>query len=290
MATKRHYVYIHRKSTTGEVFYVGKGYGKRAWKKSTRSEWWKRIEAKHGRTVEILKDDLTEDEAFALEKETILRYGRLTLCNLNDGGSGGTNPSEITRRKLSEARTGVKFTASHVEKLRLASTGRKHSDATRAKLRDLYLGKPGRPHSNATKRLLSNQRKGVTFTAEHCAKISATKTGMPGTKKSAIEREAIRQRMLGNIVSDETRRKISASTMGRTHSAEALLKITASNRFNNEKRKKIVICSNGLRFACSGDAANWLRDNGFPTASRCNIISCCTGKLKTAYGFTWSHA
>lgn len=108
MSKNLFYVYLHKKNTDKSVFYVGKGTGKRAWKKSQRSEYWKRIEKKHGRIVEILKNELNEQEAFDLEKETIKFYGRKNLCNLNDGGFGGINPSKETKIKMRLARIGKK--------------------------------------------------------------------------------------------------------------------------------------------------------------------------------------
>lgn len=89
------YVYIHRKKTTGEVFYVGKGKGKRAWDFVKRSDFWKRVKDKHGVTVEIYQNNLQEWYAFELEKELIALYGRVTdgkgsLVNLTDGGESAS--------------------------------------------------------------------------------------------------------------------------------------------------------------------------------------------------------
>ena len=85
------YVYLHRKKTTGEVFYVGKGKGKRAWDFVRRSDFWKHVENKHGVDVEIYQNNLQEWYAFELEKNLIALYGRVTdgkgsLVNLTDGG------------------------------------------------------------------------------------------------------------------------------------------------------------------------------------------------------------
>lgn len=87
------YVYLHKKKTTGEVFYVGKGCGNRAWDKNARSEFWKKIAKKHGVVVEIHSENLQEWYAFELEKSLISYYGRRqlgegTLVNLSDGGEG----------------------------------------------------------------------------------------------------------------------------------------------------------------------------------------------------------
>ena len=87
------YVYLHRKKTTGEVFYVGKGSGDRAWSASGRNDLWVRTVNKHGYTVEIFLSNLQEWYAFELEKELIALHGRLSdgkgkLVNMTDGGEG----------------------------------------------------------------------------------------------------------------------------------------------------------------------------------------------------------
>ncbi len=87
------YVYLHRKKTTNEIFYVGKGSGDRAWSTTGRSDLWTRTIKKYGYTVEIVLDNLQEWYAFELEKELIALYGRLSdgrgkLVNLTDGGEG----------------------------------------------------------------------------------------------------------------------------------------------------------------------------------------------------------
>ena len=69
------YVYLHKKKTTGEVFYVGKGCGKRAWVESNRSDHWKRVRSKYGLIVEIVMDKLQEWYAYEVEAELTLKYG-----------------------------------------------------------------------------------------------------------------------------------------------------------------------------------------------------------------------
>ena len=88
-----YYVYLHRKKTTGEVFYVGKGKNKRAWDRHGRSDLWKKTATKCEWDVEILQDNLQEWYAFELETGLIALYGRLdlgngSLVNLSDGGEG----------------------------------------------------------------------------------------------------------------------------------------------------------------------------------------------------------
>lgn len=88
------YVYGHYTADTNELFYIGKGKNRRAWSKK-RSDWWKRKVNKHGHTVKILHDNLTEDEAFAKEIELIAESKRqgIQLVNTLPGGDG--IPSEM---------------------------------------------------------------------------------------------------------------------------------------------------------------------------------------------------
>jgi hypothetical protein len=101
-------VYIHRRNDTGEVFYVGIGNEKRPYKKERRTKHWKSIVNKHGYTIEILKTDLTWEEACEEEINLIKLYGRKdlglgTLVNMTDGGEGcnGFKHSEETKKKIS---------------------------------------------------------------------------------------------------------------------------------------------------------------------------------------------
>ena len=92
-------VYIHRKETNNEIFYVGIGANeKRPYQKhkSHRNKWWLNIVNKHGRTVEILEKDLTIEEARESEMALIELIGRKDLglgplVNLTDGGEGAFN-------------------------------------------------------------------------------------------------------------------------------------------------------------------------------------------------------
>lgn len=89
------YVYLHRKKTTGEVFYVGKGTRWRAGNKVQRNIFWKRVVKKHGLIVEIVERNIQEWYALELERDLIAYYGRRDigtgcLVNLTDGGEGSS--------------------------------------------------------------------------------------------------------------------------------------------------------------------------------------------------------
>lgn len=84
------YVYGHYKADTGELFYIGKGTGQRAWHTKGRNDRWKKIVAKHGLVVEILVDNLSEEDAYAKEIELIAEIGLENLANMQEGGQGLT--------------------------------------------------------------------------------------------------------------------------------------------------------------------------------------------------------
>ena len=112
---KESYVYIHRRKTNGEIFYVGKGRSRRWGQSSDRNYRWKNIANKHGVFCEIVANSLTNEEACILEKKLITVYGRLdcktgTLANMTDGGEGvvGGRISDETRSKMRKAQAVIK--------------------------------------------------------------------------------------------------------------------------------------------------------------------------------------
>jgi hypothetical protein len=130
------YVYIHRKATTGEVFYVGKGQGDRAYSYRNRNDWWLNIAMKHGVHVDVVLDGLQEWYALELEKDLICLHGRCdigtgTLVNMTDGGEGisGLIHSEESKKKMSVSKLGnthmVGVTRSDASKKKMSEAKRK---------------------------------------------------------------------------------------------------------------------------------------------------------------------
>lgn len=117
---RKFYVYMHRKISDGTVFYVGKGCGDRKYDKFHRSKWWKSVESKHGRSIEICQEDMSESDSFLLEQWLIakFRHEGLNLVNLSDGGDGQSGWRHTTESiekiknsqiKLVYSSTGEKF-------------------------------------------------------------------------------------------------------------------------------------------------------------------------------------
>lgn len=105
-----YYVYVHKKATSGEVFYVGKGTADRAWQKGyKRNQHWKRIVDKYGYTVELVETGYQNWYAIEREIQLIEFYGINNLCNITDGGENGgagRKWSDESRAKLSASKKG----------------------------------------------------------------------------------------------------------------------------------------------------------------------------------------
>lgn len=93
--TKRYYVYRYRVYETKEVFYIGKGCGNRYKQLGlhNRGRFFMDMFNTHNCEVQILWKNMTEEDAFALEKLLIAYYKRFTnnrLANVCDGGEGAS--------------------------------------------------------------------------------------------------------------------------------------------------------------------------------------------------------
>jgi hypothetical protein len=140
------YAYLRDDNTP---YYIGKGHGKRAWKKHKNISTPTKLS-----NIVILEKNLTELGAFAIERRMIRWYGRKDLGtgilrNLTDGGDGATGkrgPQKASRSaehnaKISLALKGVKFTQERKNGL----CGRKQSDDTVAKRINKNIGKKRTP-------------------------------------------------------------------------------------------------------------------------------------------------
>lgn len=115
MLDKQFYVYVHMKATDDSVFYVGKGSKYRYTTKQGRNQYWHRIVDKHGFVAEIVKSNLSFDEANAYEIELIkqMKDQGSILCNLTDGGEGclGTKKTAEQKAAISAKNKGKKRSA-----------------------------------------------------------------------------------------------------------------------------------------------------------------------------------
>jgi group I intron endonuclease len=135
--TKKFYVYVHRYASghkEGQVFYVGKGQGRR-YKRTNRNfnRHWVNTVKKYGFIPEIVMRFYKEECAYSLERALINHYGIENLTNLTNGGVGVSSPSEEIRNKISISKIGDKnhfygkpLSDTHKEKISKSQIGDKN--------------------------------------------------------------------------------------------------------------------------------------------------------------------
>lgn len=179
------YVYLHKRGDTGEIFYVGKGKKKRAWHKRHYNPYWMRVAEKHGFTIDLRFNGLSETCAFSIEKALILSLRRsgVGLVNLTDGGEGpsGRVTTDETKLKQRAVKLGRKLTPEHSAKISISNTGKKLSDTHREALRN-------KSFSLAHRKALSAASIGRKHTPETIEKIRLLKTGLRPSPETLAKR------------------------------------------------------------------------------------------------------
>lgn len=139
-----------------EVFYVGKGSGKRYKQINNRNKFFKDMYNTHKCDVKIVKKHLSEEEAFENEKRLIKWYKEHTnyrLTNQTDGGDGssGYKCSYKTKEKLSKinkAKWEDKEFYERMLKIRRNPNGAYKSNEFREKISKLVKGEKNPNYNN----------------------------------------------------------------------------------------------------------------------------------------------
>jgi hypothetical protein len=198
-------------------YYIGKGKDNRAYRRRHKGI----KPPKDKSRILILKQNLTEEEAFKHERYVIAVFGRKDLGtgilhNRTDGGDGASgtvvsnktrkklseankNPSEETRRKMSESHKSKTLSKETKIKMSESSKGKTHSEETKIKMSEAKKGRSRPPHSEETKRKLSEANKGKKQSEEHRRKNSEVNKG--------------------RTHSEESRKKMSEAQKGKNNSA-----------------------------------------------------------------------
>lgn len=138
------YTYIHTRSDTNTIFYVGKGKGRRAWLKSDRNNHWHNVVNKAGYSVAVCSYWETEQEALEHEKFLIGCFKEMSyiLTNKTDGGEGtsGYRHTEETKAKM-VGRKHTERTKQAIASYQRGRTPQKLTEETKAKIREAKLGK-----------------------------------------------------------------------------------------------------------------------------------------------------
>ena len=179
---RKYKLYFHINNFNGEVFYVGMGIKRRPYDIKKRNNWWNHLVDKYGYDIIIEEDNLTQIEAFELERYWIKRIGRRdlglgTLVNLTDGGEGsvGYKHTKETLLKISGENNpsfGKKLTDEHKLKCSEALKGRLVSEETRLKISIAQKGVKRGP----------SKKRGITLSDEQKKKMSDSKKGKPWTQ------------------------------------------------------------------------------------------------------------
>jgi len=107
-----YYVYAYLRKD-GSPYYIGKGSGKRAYKNQRNTP-----KPKDSNLIQIIESNLTEEEAFTLEKSLIEKYGRKDLGtgilrNMTNGGDGASGKIWSESSKLAVASAKRKWHEGH---------------------------------------------------------------------------------------------------------------------------------------------------------------------------------
>lgn len=258
---ENYYLYYHKNPITKELFYIGIGTNKRAWDfTSGRNSHYKNYIKKHGEPiVDIIKENLTKEEACSLEIEFIAKYGRKgiepdgILLNKSIGG-------EITA-------LGNKFTEEQKLKIKNSHLGKKQSEETKLKRSNSSKGKP-KPDgfmNDELKEKISIANKGKKHTKIHSNK------GVP--------------------ISEETKQKISkANSKPKPKGFGDNIKQNRNHILIGEKNSKPILQldqQNNLiqEFKSIKDALEYFEKS----INNSCITACLKGRQKTAFGYVWKY-
>ena len=168
------YAYLREDKTP---YYIGKGKGNRLYKRGSRVF----APPKDKSRIIYLKQNLTEEEAFKHEIYMIAVLGRIDLGtgilhNMTDGGEGISNPSEETRKKISDAQKGKTHTEESRKKM--SESKKNISEETRRKIGEASKGRnKDRIVSEETRRKMSESGKGRTHSEDSKKKMSEASKG-----------------------------------------------------------------------------------------------------------------
>jgi hypothetical protein len=149
-----YYVYAYFEPGCEKPFYIGKGSGQRAYQhrcrcrvSKQRTHFYNKLRSLLQEGIEpqivLLQEDITEPEAFELERWLIKFFKRCSeggcLCNHTTGGEGGagykrrTPVTQRERHNRSMAQRGKKFTVQHRKNISKARQGLRRSQSAHQK-------------------------------------------------------------------------------------------------------------------------------------------------------------
>jgi hypothetical protein len=248
------YTYVLIDPRDDSVFYVGKGKGYRSEQhvKSARKTLHRnpKLQNKINKIISMglmpYAEKIFEHEdewpCLANEIAAISDYGRDSLCNLTDGGEGGSNPTHEARALKKERMKGNTW-----------RKGIPHSEETRVKMRSAQqaIRKSGKDHPSFGRKASPEERERMS---ESHKGEKAFWFGKHHTEQSKAK---LRAANLGKKHSDESKSKLSAASLGKPKSQQMRDRLSATNK---------------------GRSAPWASENAKSPAARSKIRAAKLGK------------
>ena len=243
-----YYTYAYLRED-GTPYYIGKGRGKRAFRREGRA-----VKTPPRDRILLLKTGLTEEEAFRHEIYMIALYGRKDkgtgiLYNFTDGGEGtsGWVPSEETRRNIGVSNrgntscVGRKLSDETKEKIRQGNRGKVLSKETREKMSEVRKGRKGKPLSEEHKQKLLQINLGKKQSPETRQKRSKALMGnknSEGKERSASTRQKQSEALRGRPKSPEHKEKIRQALQGKKKTPEHMESIRQAKLKKKEEESE----------------------------------------------------
>lgn len=129
-------VYLHKRKSDGQVFYVGIGNKKRPYNKKERNAFWKNYVNKYGDyEICIFESGISAARAKMLERGLICIYKRYndggTLVNITKGGDSNPMEQPESVEKVRQKLKGRKFSLETLQKMSMAKKGREYPEYLR---------------------------------------------------------------------------------------------------------------------------------------------------------------
>ena len=251
---RRFYVYEHIRKDNNTCFYVGKGTGDRAYNLD-RGNFHNGVCKEYGCRVKIIKDGLTEKEAFALERERIEDYVITFGYGIPiDGYRDFSNNKYLTNFTWGgEGTSGYKFSDESKEKISEKLKGENHPMYGK----NPYSGKTPE-EMEEIRRKKSESMKGKNKGKNSYAGKTPEEMEMIAKKKS----EAMKGKMAGE----------KHPLYGKHRSDEEKKKMSE----NSSKKQKVICITTGKTFDSITDAAIHYK------VAQSSISFCCIGVRKHA--------
>ena len=252
----KYFVYVHRKKSNGQIFYVGKGCRYRHKSQTGRTPHWYSIVKKHGYIAEIIQNGLSEEQAFKLEKELIALYKEQGLCNLTDGGEGtsGLVVSEKTKSLLKKIRS-----------------KKEYRDNLSKKAKERYLDPEFKRKFTEARRLIMARED-----VKEKIRIATIKQFSNPEARELARQNTLKQ--FSNPLAVENSRQKALQRFN-----------TPEKRAKHAQAKEVICLDNKMIFGTTTLAAEWLSTFLGKKADNSNIARACRNGILKAYGFSWGY-